>query len=28
MGSPLELTIYCEEEGDVASFGPYADVIQ
>lgn len=27
-GSPLELTIFCEEEGDVASFGPYADVIQ
>jgi hypothetical protein len=26
-GSPLELTIYCEEEGDVASFGPYADEI-
>jgi hypothetical protein len=27
-GIPLELTIYCEHEGDVASFGPYADVIQ
>jgi hypothetical protein len=27
-GAPLELTIYCEHEGDVVSFGPYADVIQ
>jgi hypothetical protein len=27
-GAPLELTIYCEHEGDVASFGPCADVIQ
>ena len=26
-GMRLELTIYCEEEGDVASFGPYADKI-
>lgn len=26
-GSPLELTIYCEEDGDVVSFGPYADEI-
>jgi hypothetical protein len=26
-GAPLELTIYCEHEGDVASFGPYADNI-
>jgi hypothetical protein len=26
-GMPLELTIYCEHEGDVASFGPYADEI-
>ena len=27
-GMPLELTIYCEHEGDVVSFGPCADVIQ
>ena len=27
-GMPLELTIYCEHEGDVVSFGPHADVIQ
>jgi hypothetical protein len=27
-GLPLELTIYCEHEGDVVSFGPHADVIQ
>lgn len=27
-GSPLELTIYCEHEGDVVSFGPYADMIR
>ena len=27
-GLPLELTIYCECEGDVAAFGPYADEIQ
>jgi hypothetical protein len=27
-GAPLELTIYCEQEGDVVSFGPHADVIQ
>lgn len=26
-GMPLELTIYCEHEGDVVSFGPYADEI-
>jgi hypothetical protein len=26
-GLPLELTIYCEHEGDVVSFGPYADEI-
>jgi hypothetical protein len=27
-GEPLELTIYCVEEGDVTSCGPYADQIQ
>jgi hypothetical protein len=27
-GMPLELTIHCEHEGDVVSFGPYADEIQ
>ena len=27
-GLPLELTIYCECEGDVAAFGPYADEIR
>jgi hypothetical protein len=26
-GMPLELTIYCEHDGDVESFGPYADEI-
>ena len=26
-GMPLELTIYCEHEGDVESFGPHADEI-
>ena len=26
-GMPLELTIYCEHEGDVVSFGPHADEI-
>ena len=27
-GSPMELTIYCEQEGDVASFGPFADMVE
>ncbi len=27
-GPPLELTIFCEEEGDVVSLGPWADEIQ
>jgi hypothetical protein len=27
-GGPVDLTIYCEHEGDVVSLGPFADEIK